>query len=531
VTDHAATHFTAATGSRSPSPENHGDGKPRPEKLRVTATRAALWALLDRWITRLLTTVVFVILGRLLSVDEFGLVALALVVRNFFGVFIDGGFSEALIRAPSLSKSYTDTAFWSAVATGTLLTILTVAGGPFIANSILDQPDVAPLLQVLGISLVVSGLSSTQSALLQRDLKFRQLAVRRAIAQVVSGTVAIVVAFLGAGAWSIVVQTVLLGVVGTIVLWRVSDWRPGFDVEWAAFKSLSAFGVSMVAIDVLTVIQQQADNFVVGRQLGVAALGVYAVAFRFYFLIADVTTSSMKGVALATFARFQQDQAAMRRALMTATRLTALVAIPAFVALALIAPELIRTLVGGKWAPAIPVLRALSPSGPVLCLSFLDISLLIALGRSRLALGISAAGVAVRVVGYLVGVQHGVIGVAVGLTTATLIYWPVRLLVLRRLIGLSTIQYTAQLRTPVVASVPMAAGLVGVNALAGSHVSDPVLLIASSVIGGLLFVAATYVIDRDAFHEVVGLVRVVMGARGGKQPSGAADLADGSKPT
>jgi teichuronic acid exporter len=503
----------------------------RPEKLRVTVTRAALWALLDRWVTRILTTVVFVILGRLLSVDEFGLVALALVVRNFFGVFIDGGFSEALIRAPSLSKSYTDTAFWSAVTTGTLLTVLTVVGAPFIARTILDQPDVAPLLQVLGISLVVSGLSSTQSALLQRDLKFRQLAVRRAIAQVVSGAVAIIVAFLGAGAWSIVIQTVLLGVVGTIVLWRVSEWRPGFDVEWTALKSLSAFGVSMIGIDVLTVIQQQADNFVVGRQLGVAALGVYAVAFRFYFLIADVTTSSMKGVALATFARFQHDQEAMRRALLTATRLTALIAVPAFVGLGLIAPELIRTLVGSKWAPSIPVMRALSPSGPVLCLSFLDISLLIALGRSRLALGVSAAGVAVRVVGYLIGVQHGVVGVAVGLTIATIVYWPIRLMILRRQIGLSLVAYLTQLRTPVLASVPMAAGLLGLHALAAGSVSDPVLLVASMVMGGLLYVAATYVIDRRAFREVLGLARAVMGAKGGKKSAAKVGTTGGAAAT
>src|SRR5215207_3684762 len=134
-------------------------------QLGVSARKAAVWALLDKWLTRLLTTVVFIILARFLTPYEFGIVALALVVRHFLGVFIDQGFSEAIVQAPELERRYTNTAFWTAIATGSLLTLVTIAAAPFIASDVLGNASVTPLLRVLAISLLFTALSCTQSAL------------------------------------------------------------------------------------------------------------------------------------------------------------------------------------------------------------------------------------------------------------------------------------------------------------------------------------------------------------------------------
>src|SRR5918999_1286093 len=155
--------------------------------LSTRVRKAAVWALLDKWVTRVVTTLVFIVVARLLAPHELGIVALALTVRHVLVVFIDQGFTESILQAPELGRRFVNTAFWSAIATGTLLTLSLIGLAPFIAGAVLGDPSVTPLLQVLAVSLTLTALSSTQSALLQRDLAFRELAIRRVVAQVMAG--------------------------------------------------------------------------------------------------------------------------------------------------------------------------------------------------------------------------------------------------------------------------------------------------------------------------------------------------------
>ncbi|MGH2636938.1 MAG: lipopolysaccharide biosynthesis protein [Actinomycetota bacterium] len=478
--------------------------------LGAQAKRAAVWALLDKWVTRTVTTVVFIVLARLLTPYQLGVGALALVARNVLNVFIDQGFGRAIIQVPVLERRYLNTAFWTAIGTGTLLTLVTLGVAPFVARVVLGDASITPLLRVLAISLMFTALSSTQNALLQRELAFRELAIRRVVAQLVAGVAAVTVASLGGGAWSLVVQTLLQTGVGAVILWRYSAWRPGLEFDRASFRPLALFGANMVGIDLLNAVQQQADNFLVGRSLGAAALGIYAVAFRFYYVIVDVTMSSMSNVALSTFSRVQADLSVARRTYLTATRLTSVVAWPIFLGIAVVAPELISVLVGDTWRAAVPVLRALCPAGLILCLTYLDRSLTIGLGRPRLALAVAAAGVALRLVGYVVGVQFGVVGVAVGLSVSSILFWPARVLVVRRLTGLSIASYGRQLISAALSSVMMLLVLLGTRRLLLGHVGDLGLLAVEVLTGAAAYALSLAVIDRGSVRELVGLGRSVL---------------------
>jgi polysaccharide transporter, PST family len=480
--------------------------------LRLRARKAAAWALLDKGATRALTTVVFIVLARLLTPRDFGLVALALVVRGFLGVFIDQGFTEAIVQKADLERRTVDTAFWTAIATGSLLTILMFASAPWIASEVLGNEAVAPLLQVLAFSLLLTALSSTQSALLARQLAFRELAFRRIAAQLLAGAVAVLAAFLGAGVWALVIQTILQGAVGAIILWHFSSWRPALRFHVPSFRFLAFFGISMVGIDILYVVQQQADNFLVGRSLGVAALGIYALAFRFYFVIVDITMSSISSVALSTFARVQHDPETAGRMYVTGSRLTALVALPFFAGMAIVAPQLIAVLVGDRWAAAAPVLRALCPSGLILCLGYLDRSLIVALGRTRLALVVTSVGVGLRVVGYVIGVQFGVVGVAVGLSITSILFWPARLLIIRALTGFSLARYLRRLAPAMLATGVMVATLVPLRSVLGEPALGP--LLAEVTLGAAVYGLSLAVIDRSSIHDLIGVVRPRTSAEG-----------------
>jgi polysaccharide transporter, PST family len=497
----------------SRSTSQHGTVEsPGETHLGVSSRKAAVWALLDKGVSRTLTTVVFIVLARLLTPRDFGLVALALVVRSFLGVFIDQGFNEAIVQKPDLPRRTLDTAFWTAIATGSLLTLLMFAFAPWIAKEILGNDDIAPFVRVLAFSLLLTAVSSTQAALLVRQLAFRELAIRRVGAQLFAGAVAVAAAFLGAGAWALVFQTISQGVVGGIILWRFSSWRPAFRFHMPSFRFLALFGISMVGIDILYVFQQQADNFLVGRSLGVAALGIYALAFRFYFVVVGITMSSISAVALSTFARVQHDPERAGRMYVTGSRLTTLVALPFFAGMAIVAPQLISVLVGDRWAPAAPVLRALCASGLILCLSYLDRSLIVALGRPRLALVVTALGVGLRLIGYLIGVQFGLLGVAVGLSITSILFWPGRLLVIRALTGFSLARYARRLAPAVLATALMVAILVPLRSVLGEPALGP--LLAEVILGAAVYGISLGVIDRSSIRDLIGVVRPRTSAEG-----------------
>lgn len=482
--------------------------------LGVSARKAAVWALLDKGVTRALTTAVFIVLARLLTPRDFGLVALALVVRSFLGVFIDQGFNEAIVQKTDLERRTLDTAFWTAIATGSLLTLLMFAFAPWIATEILGDEAIAPFVRVLAFSLLLTALSSTQSALLVRELAFRELAVRRVAAQLFAGAAAVAAAFLGAGAWALVIQTILQGMVGGIILWHLSNWRPTFRFHVPSFRFLALFGISMVGIDILYVVQQQVDNFLVGRSLGVAALGIYALAFRFYFVVVDITMSSISAVALSTFARVQHEPETAGRMYVTGSRLTALVALPIYAGMAIVAPQLISVLVGDRWAPAAPVLQALCVSGLILCLSYLDRSLIVGLGQPRLALVVTAVGVGLRVVGYLIGVQFGIVGVALGLSVTSILFWPGRLLIIRALTGFSLARYAQRLAPAMLATGVMVATLVPLRSVLGEPAFWP--LLAEVILAAAVYGLSLAVIDRSSIHDLIGVVRP-RSARGGAE--------------
>ena len=207
------------------TPAEHGTQR---GSLETRAARGLTWTLIDTWGTQILGLIVFAVLTNRLLPEQFGLVALATVFVSFATLFVDQGLGDALIQRKTVSRSQIDTAFWVAVGTGSLLTLAgIVLAGPI--SALLDQPDLAPILQVLSFIFVLVALSSIQTALLRREMRFRGLAIRRLAAVAVGGIVGVTMAFANYGAWALVGQQLAAAATTVVALWTVSPWRPGLQ--------------------------------------------------------------------------------------------------------------------------------------------------------------------------------------------------------------------------------------------------------------------------------------------------------------
>jgi PST family polysaccharide transporter len=169
--------------------------------LKQEAVRGVVWSAAQKWGVRLISFLVMLILARLILPESFGLVAYATVFISFAQIFVDQGFSDAIVQFPTLEREHLDTAFWISMLTGTILTLASIAASTLIAN-LFHEPQLSPIIKWLSPIFILSALSSVQQSILRRNLAFKSLTMRSLLATISSGVVAVIMAFLGFGVWS-----------------------------------------------------------------------------------------------------------------------------------------------------------------------------------------------------------------------------------------------------------------------------------------------------------------------------------------
>jgi len=342
-------------------PAEHGSEK---GALQAKVAHGLKWTLIDTWGTQLLGLLIFVFLARLLDQIAFGLVALAAVFVTFAQLFVDQGMGVALIQRRVLTRSQIDTAFWVAVVTGTMLTLLGIVLAAPLAT-LLGEPALAPILQVLSLSFVLAAFDSIQVALMRREMRFRSLAIRKLSAVAGGGAVGLVMAFAGFGAWALVGQQLASAAIAVIALWTVSPWRPGLRISRSDFRELFSFGLNVVGGDVLNFLSANVDRLLIGAYLGAGPLGFYAFGYRILDTGQSMLVNFARKLAFPIFSRLQHDQERLRRAYARVSRALSIVILPGYIGLALVAQEAIVVIFGQRWAASGPVAAVLFLIGPV----------------------------------------------------------------------------------------------------------------------------------------------------------------------
>lgn len=430
--------------------------------LREKAARGLFWSLIQKWGREAILFLTFLTLSRLLAPEAFGLVALAVACIAFAEVFLEQGFSAAIVQRADLQPEHLDTAFWIAALTGLALT----AGGMAVSESVaifFEEPRLAPVLWWLSISFTLSALSSTQIAILQRELAFKSMAARSLAATIVGGIVGVSMAFSGFGVWSLVGQNLSSGLAGLIVLWWASAWRPGFNVSTNHWKDLFTFGVFVAGNNLLKVLGRRSDDLVIGYFLGPTLLGYYTIGYRLLLVIIRVVTGVINSVAFSAFSRLQKNPKRMLDGFYKVTQYASLLAFPVFLGAAAVAPELIPALFGEKWAPSIPIMQVLALIGILQSVLAFNNSLIRACGKPSWEFAIMLLNAVCSVLGFVLAVRWGIVAVAASLVIVGYSLAPVSYVVIRKLLHIDLHTYLWQFIAPLSSSLIMLAAIVALK--------------------------------------------------------------------
>jgi O-antigen/teichoic acid export membrane protein len=485
--------------------------------LRRMAARGVYWTTLENWGYQLATLAVFAVLARLVAPEAFGLIAMATVFTSVLKVAADQGMADAIIQRPEIDDEHINGAFWLSVALGVALTVVLAAASPVIAMLFHDAA-LGPVLAALSLTLTISGLSTVQRALLTRTFAFASLTLRSLVSVVVGGVAGIVAAVLGAGVWSLVVQTLTVEVVAVITLWVASSWRPHLSFSWPHVKELLPFGAHIVGFRALRLANTQSDNFMIGLFLGPTPLGFYVVAYRVLRLLNNMCTAVIGSVAFPTFSRVQHHDERVRRLYYRTMRLAALVTFPTFLGLVVTAPEVTRLMFGSGWGESIPVMRMLGVAGLATSIGFLNPTVLKALGKPSWRVVLMGVTAVAQVAAFAIAVRWGVFAVATALAIVTFAVSPAWFYAVHKLIGLRFGSLLRQVVGPAVASGLMVAAVLATKQVVGG-LGLVWQVVALVTIGAATYVAALWVLDRESAVEALELGRLAIPGLGGHVPT------------
>jgi O-antigen/teichoic acid export membrane protein len=404
--------------------------------MRGRVLRGLLWVGASQVGAQITRAVVAIFIARLLTPSEYGLAALALVFASLVMVFSDLGLGAALVQRKRLTDVDKSTAFWTSAAAGLIFTVAGLALSGPIAD-LYGQPSAAPLLVALSFSFVISALGSPQQWLMLRDMDFRRVEVPTMVGGLVGGAAAVVAAAKGSGAWAIIIQQLVAVSVTTVLFIVRSPWRPSFAFSRASLKDLGGFGAYLLGQRLLWYGQVNGDTFLIGRFLGTSALGVYAVAYNTMLVPASKLGGPVQRVFSPAFSRIQDEPERIAATWARVGRLLAAVAMPALCGLVVVAPDFVPLVLGSQWTAAVPVVQVLAWVGLVQAVQAVNMDILMARDRPRTMFRFAIVLTTCHLIAFAIGLQWGVVGVAVGYAISTTLVEPGQTWLAAKALGVS----------------------------------------------------------------------------------------------
>lgn len=384
-----------------------------PDSLKQKAVKGVAWTSLDQVAALGFGFVIGVILARLLTPSDYGLLAMIAVFNAVAFAFINSGFGNALVRKPDLTENDNSTAFYFNIIAGVVMAGVIWLIAPWI-SLFYDKPILTQLLRVEGLLLIISSFTIVQNAQLSRALDFRAKMIINATSQVIGGIVAIAAAYHGFGVWSLVIQHIVCGVIRLVLLWVLSPWRPRGHWDKKSFGYLWGYGSKLLASGLLDTIYTNIYPIVIGKFYSAADLGQYTRANGYASIPSTGITGVMQQVTFPVLSQIQNDDERLGHNYRRILRFAVFIIFPFMMGMAALARPLVISLVTDKWAECVPYLQVLCFALMWYPVHAINLNLLQVKGRSDLFLRLEIIKKAIVTIAIFVCVPFGIMGICVG---------------------------------------------------------------------------------------------------------------------
>lgn len=462
------------------------------------------WSYGERIMAQLVSLIVSIVLARLLDPENYGVISIVMIFITLCDAIVTGGFGNAIVQKKDADELDVNTMLICSMATSAVLYIILFVSAPFIAD-FYQMEIIRPILRVLGLRLLISGVNSIQRAWIQKRMLFKRFFVSTSFGTIISAIVGISMAYMGAGAWALVGQYLTNSFIDTFVLFATNDWRPKLQFSFERAKQMLSYGWKVLLTTVVYTIEGDLRSLIIGKKFGSADLAYYDQGKKFPNLFVSNINTSISNVMFPVLSQCQDDRIKLKKMCRRAVKTGIYLLAPLLIGLIGVADTFVVAVLSEKWIPCIPYLRILTLVFLVRPFTTTCQQSILSVGRSDITLKIEVVVniVAIGILFFAVFGMESVLWVAYGTLAAEVVSMGMFMYYENRIIGYT---YKEQLQD-LLPGISLAACMgILVNLIRYVPINDGLTLVLQVIVGAVFYVTVSYLTQMDSFVYLIKML-------------------------
>lgn len=474
------------------------------KKLKHNVVSGLMWTFGERILAQLVSTVVGIVLARILMPEDYGVISIVMIFISICNVFVTSGFGAAIVQKKEASELDFNTAFFLSLAFSIILYAVLFVFAPFIAD-FYEAPLVSPVIRVLGLRLILASLNSIQQASIRRQMKFKRFFLATIFGTVSSCVVGIALAYAGFGAWALVAQYLSNTAMSSIIMCFVCGWNPKFQFSRENAKSIFSVSWKLLCAQLISTLSVDIRSLFVGKAIGTTELAYYDQGLKYPSLLINNLNSAINTVMLPAYSKNQDNLFLVKNMLRKSIRVGVYLVAPIMIGLFAVAENFVLVLLTEKWRPIIPLLQ-------IFCFAYLTRPLeaschqaVIAIGRSDLALKIM---IAINVVSisatFAVAILiKKIVFVALVTLLGTLVSLFGFMISVRTVLNYKYLEQIQDITPPILIALIMGTAVYALNFIS---ISTSVLLVIQVMLGMIIYLVLSLAFKLEGFTYIKSFV-------------------------
>lgn len=475
--------------------------------LKRKAISSLGWRFMERCGAQGVSFIVSIMLARLLAPEVYGIVALVSVFTTILQVFVDSGMANALIQKKDSDDLDFSSVFFFNIVMCIFLYCLLFISAPMIA-SFYKNGELVPVIRVLGITLIISGVKNVQQAYVSKTLQFKSFFFATLGGTICAAIVGIFMAYLGFGVWALVSQSLLNTMMDTVILWLTVKWRPKCQVSFGRLKVLIKYGWKLLASGLLHTIYTNLRSLIIGKIYSPQELAYYEKGQSFPSLVVSNINSSIDSVLFPTMSGVQNDRTMVKIITRRSIVISSYLMWPLMIGLAVIAKPLVLLLLTDKWLPIVPFLQITCISLGFEPIQTANLNAIKALGRSDLFLKLEIVKKSISIGILFLSMHYGVIAIALSGLVYSLVATMFNASPNKQLLEYSYFEQVKDIIPSFLLSLAMGVIIYPITWL---NISTVFMIIGQIVIGVMFYAGASYILKVEPFFYILEVIQQYRG--------------------
>ena len=472
------------------------------ENLKEKTAKGLFWGTINNGSTQVLNLIIGIVLGRLLTPGDYGIVGVLAIFIALAGTLQASGFTNGLINIKHPTDNDYNSVFWFNISTSIILYIFLFFCAPLIA-SFFHQPCLVDVSRVLFLALIISALGIACNAFMVKNMMNREIAIIAIISLVVSGSSGIVLALLGYSYWSLVWQQLIYNLIFNLGRYYYVPWRPSLHIDMKPVKRMFSFSVKLLVTSIIGIINGNLLTVIFGRLFPINSVGSYTQANKWSGMSNSIVTGAVNQITQTVFVSISENREREIRVFRKLIRFAAFLSFPMILCLALVAQEFIVVALGEKWADSGVLLQILCIGGAFTPLYGIYQNLIISCGRSDIYMWGNVGQIIVQLVIVFTLFQYGITTIVWGYSILNILWLVVWQFIANRLLG---IRYWDVIKDIIPFLIISIAAILAAYIMTSGINNNLILLATRAFIVGVLYLGTMKLLKVKIFEECLNFI-------------------------